>query len=109
MRLSKQQIREIIVAHRNGEPKAQIANRFGVDNSTVKYHVEKYEGSYYMGLSIYSVIQAEAQHECRHPSTKCLACGKRTDTMHRDEIAIIGDLTSRLRTAEDKLRSLGLD
>lgn len=105
MRLSKQQIREIIVAHAGGTTKAQIAERLHVDRSTVYYHVEKFESQ---GENVYSLLQSTKPHECCHPSTKCFVCGKLMDNLKREERIIIGDIRSKLALANHRLRTAGL-
>jgi len=96
MRLSKDSIREIIVAFKEGESQAAIARRHQIDDSTVRYHVDKFETSYLHGSGVYSLIKADVQHECIHPSTVCSVCGKRHDTLMREERLKIRELEQRL-------------
>lgn len=96
MRLSKEQIREIVTSFNSGEGAAQIARRFNIDRSTVTYHVTKYEEANAFGTSFYSSIKVTTQHECIHPSVKCAVCGLRKDTLIRKERIRIRELEAEI-------------
>jgi len=125
--LSQVEIREIIVAHGNGEPKLQIAQRMGVDNSTVHYHIRKHDQAYPEQPNIYALIKTELRSACAHPSLKCALCGVSKDHIKREErniiaklregsekfvcknqIATINFLRKRLASAHARLEAAGL-
>lgn len=93
--LSQVQIRQIISAFNEGEPKLHIARRFGIDHSTVHYHVSKFEQAYPQ-TDIYPLVAFEPQKVCIHPSLKCAVCGQHKDAMHREERKHIRDLTAQV-------------
>lgn len=96
MRLSKQSIQEIVISYKSGESQASLAKRFSIDHSTVRYHVDKYDESLLYGSGVYTLIRVNAQDACVHPSTVCSVCGKRHDTLHRDERLKIKELEQEL-------------
>lgn len=96
-KLSKENIREIIAEHQKGVPTAHIAEQFHVDRSTISYHIEKLESAFVLDGNVYSLIKAETQHQCIHPSMKCSVCGVFHDTILREERQLISDLRVKLR------------
>ncbi len=106
MRLSKETIREILIANSQGEAKSAIAARYGVDVSTVRYHVENFERTYGASANVYAVIRP-IQRACSHPSLKCLVCGMAHDNIHRREVETINALTTKLNEAREILRRYG--
>lgn len=104
--LSKADVADIINSFNAGETKTQIALRYGIDHSTVIYHIRKYERQ---GSSdVYSVITVQAPKPCIHPSTRCLVCGVPQDELRRIERDTIRDLTNKLRDAQERLRIAGI-
>lgn len=106
MRLSKQQIGEILLAHHNGEAKSAIAAKYNVDVSTVRYHVEIFERTYGQPENIYAIIRP-IQRACPHPSLKCLVCGMAHDNLHRRETETICKLSSEVDRLKMTLRRHG--
>lgn len=107
MRLSKEQIREILIANSQGEAKSAIAQRLHVDVSTVRYHVEIFERTYGASANVYAIIRP-IQKTCNHPSLKCLVCGMAHDNLHRRETETICRLSSELDRAKRLLSKNGI-
>lgn len=85
--LSGDQIKSIIELHVQQVPKLKIAERFGIDNSTVHYHINKYEstiGDIESG-DFYSIVKIGVRAECKHPSLKCSCCGKYEDILRSEQ------------------------
>jgi catalase len=108
MRLSKDQIREILIAHSHGEEKAVIAARHKIDVSTVRYHVDAFENSYSTTERIYALVRP-VQVACHHPSLKCLVCGQANDNLRRRELETIATLKEQLARANATLTHLGYE
>lgn len=106
MRLSKETIREILIANSQGEAKSAIAARYNVDVSTVRYHVENFERTYGASANVYAIVRP-IQRACSHPSLKCLICGMAHDNIHRRELEKIESLTIKLKGATELLRRYG--
>ena len=94
-RLSKYQIREILIKNHQGVPRSQIAAQFNCDQSTVRYHIEQFERTYGSSAAVYSVIRP-VQQICSHPSMKCSLCGKAQDAIRRREMDEITRLRAKL-------------
>lgn len=106
-RLSTEKISEIIQKYHAGVQKLQIAREIGCDNSTVHYHINKYEES--VGdmdtLDIYSIVKMNVREECRHPSFKCSLCGKYADNIRdsqREEISTLKAEIAELKKTLEK-------
>lgn len=100
VRLSKDEIREIIAAYYGGESPASIATRTNRDRKTISYHIQKYERyeeEYGSGDGYFTMIRVEIQHECLHPSLKCLCCGKAHDILKREDRLRIKALEAEIR------------
>lgn len=91
-RLSKQEIREIVAAFFGGEAIPDIAKRMSRDRKTVEYHIEKYQEAYGTSGGYIARLKTEIQHECIHPSLRCLCCGKLEDILKREDRARIRQL-----------------
>jgi transposase-like protein len=102
MRLTTEQIHEILVAVDKGETYSSIARRFSVDNATVRYQVEKFERTYGSTEAVYAVIRP-VQRICTHPSCKCLVCGQAQDMIRRRELDEIRTLKARIVELEGML------
>lgn len=107
--LSRAEITDIVVSHNSGETQASLARRFGVDHSTIIYHVRKYEGSYLEDGSIYAVVKANVRSVCVHPSSRCTLCGEMRDELLRTERDQIRRLEAQLSDANSRLRIAGLN
>lgn len=105
--LSQTEIRDIITSHQSGEPKLSIARRLAIDNSTVHYHIRKFEQSYPEQGGVYALIRSNLRMECQHPSYKCLVCGKAQDAIQGEERRLIRELTARLAVANERLKRAG--
>lgn len=108
MRLSQEQVREMIVAAAQGVPRTKIAQQYSVDNSTVRYHIERFESKYGSTTAIYSLIPPKSK-ACTHPSLKCLLCGKAQDAIRRRELETIKELTIKLEQAQAILARYGYE
>jgi hypothetical protein len=108
MRLSKVQIREIILAADQGEDFAAIATRFTCDPSTVEHHVTSFE-RLYGSLSYIHRLVPEKKRPCQHPSLRCLVCGLAADHIHRREIEEIAHLKAAIAKYEQILERDGYD
>lgn len=108
MRLSKVQVREIIIAAEQGDDFLIIAKRFHCDPSTVEHHVTSFE-RLYGALSYIHRLVPEKPRPCQHPSLRCLVCGLTVDHIHRRELEEIGILKARLERYEAILRREGYD
>lgn len=108
MRLSREDIYQIIVAHNQGEKRSVIAERFSVDNATVTYHIEQFERKYGSTRAVYSLVQPPKK-VCCHPSLKCLVCGRAQDNIRREELDKINHLTRALAVANNRLETLGYE
>jgi hypothetical protein len=97
VRLSKQEIREIIAAFYGGESVPDIARRTRRDRKTISYHIEKYDEAYGGTGGYIAMVKVEIQHECIHPSMKCLCCGKAQDIIFREDRARILALETEIR------------
>jgi hypothetical protein len=97
MRLSKDDIRDIITAHLAEESHASIARRKGCDRSTVAYHIQLFDDAYKGGRSIYSIMKTEVQHQCVHPSFVCLLCKVHRDAIMRADRIRILQLEAEIR------------
>lgn len=104
-RLSSEKISEIIQKHHMGIAKLQIARDVGCDNSTVHYHINKYEES--VGdsdsMDIYSIVKMGVREECRHPSFKCSLCGKYVDNIRDSQREEISTLKAKIVELEKTL------
>lgn len=107
--LSRTEISEIIVSHNAGETQASLAQRFGVDHSTIHYHLNKYQRAYPEQGGIYSLIKINIRKTCVHPSSRCTLCGKMKDELSRTEREIIRKLRAHLEDAKMRLRLAGED
>jgi hypothetical protein len=105
--LSQSEVHDIIRSFNDGETKSQIALRYGIDHSTVIYHIRKHErlGSY--SSDVYAVVAVEPK-PCIHPSMKCLVCGRAQDELRREERQLIRDLQNRLKIAQERLKTHGI-
>lgn len=106
--LTRAEITEIIVSHNAGEMQADLARRFGVDHSTINYHLGKYRAAYPEQGGIYSLIKVDVARVCLHPSSKCTLCGEMRDEIRREETEIIAKLRRALDAANYTLRVHGL-
>lgn len=102
--LSQSEVHDILRSFDAGETKSQIATRYGIDHSTVIYHIRKHERRGSFSSDIYEVVTVQTPRECIHPSTKCLVCGVPQDELRRNERQQIRDLTHKLRMAQERLR-----
>jgi IS30 family transposase len=84
-RLTKPEVTEIVAAFFGGEAISAIAKRIGRDPKTVEAHITKYQAAYGPGGSYIARMKIEIQHECKHPSLRCLCCGKLKDIIHRED------------------------
>jgi hypothetical protein len=107
-RLSKIQIREILIAADQGEDFGVIARRFGCDPGTVEHHVEAFE-RLYGALSYIHRLVPEKKRECQHPSLRCLVCGMTVDHIRRRELEEIAQLKARIARYEIILTREGYD
>lgn len=107
--LSRAEISEIIVSHNAGETQASLAQRFGVDHSTIHYHLNKYQKAYPEQGGIYAVIKVNVRKTCVHPSSRCTLCGKMRDELSRVERETIRQLRANLKDAMMRLRLAGED
>lgn len=107
--LTNAQIHEIIAAYTGGEEtQAELARRFGVDHSTIHYHIQKYERAYPEEGGIYATLKVSVRKVCVHPSGRCTICGDMWDELRREERALIASLQKQLSEAQSKLRVAGL-
>ena len=106
--LDRVMIQNIITSYHDGEAKAAIAKRLGIDNATVHYHINKYERTYPEQGNVYSLVKVEFKRVCTHPSLRCSLCGYHVDMIHRRELETIAALTSKLEDARSRLRQAGL-
>lgn len=95
-RLSQEKIFEIIIAHDKGMSRSANAKKHECDPSTVKYHVEKFEGTYGTTTAVYALVQPKQERQCQHPSLKCSLCGVSQDNIRRRELEEINRLRSLL-------------
>ena len=97
--LDSDTIKSIIELHVQQMPKLRIAEKFGIDNSTVHYHINKYErtvGDMESG-DFYSIVKVGIRSECKHPSLKCSCCGKYEDNLKSEQSQKIIELQDQLR------------
>lgn len=106
--LSQSEISEIVTLHGDGVPKPVLAEQFGVDRSTITYHLTKFQRSYPEDGSVYAVIKSQVRKKCAHPSGRCTFCGEMWDELRRVEREQIRALTARLEDAHSRLRIAGL-
>lgn len=102
--LKADEIREIIAAHQQGTPKSEIARQFNIDNTTVRYHVNRFERNFSFNTNVFAVIPVVERKPCQHPSLKCLVCGVAQDILRRRELDIIRELQTKLDKANAILR-----
>lgn len=108
-KLSKENIRDILTDHSRGVAEIELAVKFKVDQSTISYHVTKFRNSGIYDCNVYALIKTEVQHICKHPSTKCLGCGKIADTLFRDERLHIEQLERQLATAQATIERFSME
>lgn len=106
--LSQSEISEIVTLHGDGVPKTTLAEQYGVDRSTITYHVTRFQRSYPEDGSVYAIIKAKARKNCAHPSGRCTFCGEMWDELRRAERTQIRELSARLDDALSRLRIAGL-
>jgi transposase-like protein len=106
--LSGTEITEIVVAFNDGESQASLARRFGVDHSTINYHVAKYQEAYPEQGGIYAYLKVRTRRDCIHPSGRCTTCGEMWDMLARKERDQIAGLTKQLTEARRLLAAAGL-
>lgn len=107
--LTKAEISDIVASHAQGETQASLARRYGIDHSTVHYHVQAYERAYPEQGGIYAVIKVDTRKTCLHPSSRCTICGEMKDELIRVERETIRTLSERLERANSLLRTEGYD
>ena len=80
-------------------PKLRIAERFGIDNSTVHYHINKYERTVgdLESADFYSIVKVGIRAECNHPSLKCSCCGKYEDNLKSEQNQKIMKLEEQIK------------
>lgn len=100
--LTSAAIRSIYVGYLGGEPKLTIANRLGIDNSTVHYHINKIK--HLPEVQVVALIRPECG-TCSegHTSFKCLVCGKGHDNIKNEEFQLIRSLRARVSLLERQL------
>lgn len=106
--LTQHEVHDIIRSFNAGETKSQIALRYGIDHSTVIYHIRKHERLGSFSSDVYAVVAVQEPKPCIHPSSKCLVCGLPQDELRRLEREQIRNLTQRLREAQERLRTHGI-
>lgn len=104
--LSQVEIRDIVSSFYNGEAKHSIAQRLQIDNSTVHYHIRKYERSFVEQSTVYAVVKSDFRKVCNHPSVKCSLCGKYHDTFRREEQQKICELETENERLRQQLERL---
>ena len=106
MRLSREQIIEMLFAHNKGATKSSIAAEHSVDPSTVRYHIETFENTYGSTAAVYSLIKP-VQRACEHPSLKCLICDQAQNNIHRRELETIKHQKQLIEKQRTTLASFG--
>lgn len=106
--LSRAEISEIIVRHHQGETNVALATSFGVDPSTISYHIKQYERAYPEQGGIYAFIKIRVRKTCIHPSARCTLCSLMWDQIARAERDEIIALKRALDAANSKLRVCGM-
>jgi IS30 family transposase len=106
--LSQSEVHDILRSFDAGETKSQIATRYGIDHSTVIYHIRKHERRGSLSSDVYAVVAVREPKPCIHPSSKCLVCGLPQDELRRLEREQIRELTSKLQMAQERLRMNGI-
>ena len=97
--LNSDQIKGIIELHVQQVPKLKIAERYGIDNSTVHYHINKYERTIgdIESADFYSIVKVGIRAECNHPSLKCSCCGKYEDNLKSEQSQKIIKLEEQIK------------
>lgn len=107
--LTKAEITDIIVAHTNGrQSQAQLARIYGVDHSTISYHLKRFKGAYPEQGGIYAYMKVKVRRDCIHPSGRCTLCGEMWDKLERQERSTIRRLTKQLASASAALTAAGI-
>lgn len=106
--LTSTEIRDIITSHLAGVTQAALARRFGVDHSTIHYHLEKFREAYPEQGGIYAYVKVSVRRECLHPSGRCTVCGEMWDKLERQERATIRSLKKQLAAPTSRLEAAGI-